>query len=115
MSRAIDYSKYIRLAAKELQDNGEPNRAGILRDAAADYEVLCANVDALRAEVDALLQNDRQATDEFNAGYEAFTAGLDVDAAEIEYRSVLPSEIPSYDSFTTGYAWAKFQAERKAG
>jgi hypothetical protein len=70
---------------------------------------------ALREEVDGLLQNDRQATDEFNAGYEAFTAGLDVDAAEIEYRSVLPREIPSYDTFSTGYAWAKFQAERKAG
>jgi hypothetical protein len=53
-----------------------------------------------------------QETDEFNAGYEAYQAGLDLDDSGRTYRSVLPDDVPSYDVFEHGYAWAKFQEER---
>ena len=71
-------------------------------------------VDGLTAQIQNLMTSDSQAVDEFNAGYEAYKAGLDLDDAEQMYRHALPDEVPSYDQFGIGYAWAKFQAEKAA-
>ena len=66
-----------------------------------------AELAALRQERDELKLSQAQEVDEFNAGYQAFQEGLDVTSAEIEYRGALPDEVPSYDVFRIGYAWAK--------
>jgi hypothetical protein len=66
----------------------------------------------LEKRVSDLLTNDSQAVDEFNAGYQAFHEGMDLDTAEQLYRHALDESVPSYDEFSTGYAWAKFQKER---
>jgi hypothetical protein len=67
----------------------------------------------LKLDRDALLKNDSQSVDEFNAGFDAYKAGMDLDDAEQFYRSCKREEgVPSYDSFSTGYAWAKFSTER---
>ena len=68
-------------------------------------------VDGLTAQIQNLRTSDSQAVDEFNAGYEAYKAGLDLDDAEQMYRH-LNEDKPSYDQFSIGYAWAKFQAEK---
>jgi hypothetical protein len=72
-----------------------------------------AQLAALRAECDELKAADAQQVDEMNAGYQAFEAGQNADNAEVEYYSALPAEVPHYDVFRVGYAWAKYQAENK--
>lgn len=84
----------------------------------ADFEVcqsvLCKlayeaeqDLDKTQQEIIELRCSEAQEKDEFNTGYQAFEAGLDVTTAEIEYRAALPDEVPSYDVFRVGYAWAK--------
>ena len=75
--------------------------------AAAELAAKDAELAALRQERDELKRSQAQEVDEFNAGYQAFQEGLDVTSAEIEYRGALPDEVPSYDVFRIGYAWAK--------
>ena len=94
---------------KTAKQDGWP--VGDLTKAIQDAETELAAKDAKIAE---LFTSDSQAVDEFNAGYEAYKAGLDLDDAEQMYRHALPDEVPSYDQFGIGYAWAKFQAEKAA-
>jgi hypothetical protein len=74
-----------------------------------EWDALRARLAAAEQERDGLRQADAQQVDEFNAGYQAFEAGLNVDNAEVEYYSVLPAEVPHYDVFRIGYAWAKYR------
>ena len=73
-----------------------------------ELAALRARVEAAEAKVAKLFTSDAQSVDEFNAGYQAFEAGMDLDTAEQNYYSVLPDDVPHHDSFGTGYAWAKF-------
>jgi hypothetical protein len=62
-----------------------------------------------------LLKTNHEEVDEFNAGYEAYKAGLDLEDSERMYVSIhYEVGTPNYDTFSTGYAWAKFQTERTA-
>lgn len=83
--------------------------------AAAELAALRARVGELEQERDELLKSDSENCDEFNAGFDAYKAGLDLDNSEEFYRACKREEgIPSYDSFSTGYVWAKFTTERAA-
>ena len=69
-------------------------------------------MNAQRAELARLQRIEKVAAeevDEFNAGYQAFEADLDVDNAESMYRNTLPEGVPYHDVFRIGYAWAKYQ------
>src|SRR5687768_5575386 len=83
-------------------------------DCHTQLKQLEAQLAAAQQETRDALASDAQEADEFNAGYQAFTEGLDLDDAEQMYRHVLPADVPIYDVFGIGYAWAKFQAERAA-
>jgi hypothetical protein len=74
---------------------------------------LQAEVQRLREDLENEKKDRAAEVDEFNAGYQAFDAGLDLDDAERQYRYALPDDVSSYDVFGCGYAWAKFLAEGK--
>ena len=82
-------------------------------DAAKLYAEKCERLERIERELAEVNTNDAQAVDEFNAGYDAFKDGRDLDTAQMEYRSA-HFDIPDYDQFDIGYAWAKFTIERNA-
>lgn len=81
------------------------------RKAAAELTMIIEEWNTLSKRISDLLTSDHQAVDEFNAGFDAYNAGLDIDDSESFYRHT-HEDIPSYDTFSTGYAWAKFNKER---
>ena len=83
---------------------------GVYTPTVGEVRRATAELAALRAQVRAA----EQETEEFNAGYQAYQDGLDLDTAEVVYRHELPDGVPSHDVFGCGYAWAKFQAEQIA-
>lgn len=89
-------------------------RGDTVKQLVAALEAKDAGLQTAERRITEMSNNDSWAVDEFNAGYQAFEQRMDLDDAEATYRSVLPAEVPSFDNFSTGYAWAKFVSERMA-
>lgn len=103
-------------AIQKLIDYGYIDKTPSGRELKAAEQEIAAMREDLKAaykRIAEMSNNDSWAVDEFNAGYQAYEAGLDLDSAEALHRHALPAEVPSFDEFGCGYAWAKFQKERQ--
>lgn len=70
-----------------------------------------AELEELRARLDKMVREQSEEVAEFNAGYDAFGAGMELDSAESEYRSSASAK--SYDVFKIGYLYASAQRGKK--